>query len=88
MEWCCRDWCGDAIKMMNVTASDYNHVICYALYSSKAICDTCSGDGCAGTCPAASNIQTGQDSGTDFVMTVYALQQQLRSSKLSRMMTH
>jgi hypothetical protein len=65
--------------MMNVTASDYNHVICYALYSSKAICDTCSGDGCAGTCPAASNIQKGQEQTLLLLLcSVYALQQQLK----------
>lgn len=56
-----RDWCGEAIKQMAVNSSEYNHVMCMALYSqSSAICNSCdaSKTACAGTCPASSGIST------------------------------
>lgn len=63
----CMDWCGEAIKQMGVNSSEYNHVMCLALYSqSLTICDACDSTktACAGTCPASSGISTGCGCGT------------------------
>jgi hypothetical protein len=54
----CRDWCGDAMAQLGVNPGDYDHIVCNPLYASRAICDTCSGDGCSGTCPASTGITT------------------------------
>lgn len=54
-----RDWCGEAIAAVGINSSDYNHVMCMALYSqSNTICDACDAtkSSCAGTCPANGGI--------------------------------
>lgn len=46
---------------MKVNASEYNHVMCMALYQNQvAICDSCdsSKGPCVGTCPASTGITT------------------------------
>lgn len=46
------------MRQLNVTDTDYNHIICLQLLASKAICDVCTGGDCIGTCSASTGITT------------------------------